>query len=301
MIRQLVAPVKSKLNLSRLAGLRDYLIYALLVMILFALIARLDGLIPYESAVMHLAGLMLIALLAGMLQVWILGDQLLTKKAIWVKSLAIVGGNLLGMIAFIIASRAISFSNLPEIYRYAYLPALLTYTLPWLWLHSVLNVAGVPRISYSPMMFDSLKDMVAEIHFVNEARGIRWVFEDDFYELDASGTYQMRTYTPDGVKTYPLGTLFKGALSLHNHNLSPQQPIHFKYRDEEQKERAYGWQFYHYPYWFWPARQVAMNPEQKIKTNDLRFRRITAEERMQSTQNLHKNFKVATIYVKRTK
>lgn len=301
-MRPLVAPLKNKLNGYRWPGIREYLIYTLLFAALFALLARIDHWLPNGNVLMHLAMLLLIVLLAGTLHVWLLSEKLLRDKPDWVKTFVTFGGNLLGIFFFVLASRQASWQHLSPAYQWAFLPALLIFSFPWVWLLTVLALANVPRLAYAPLTFKSLKDVLAEYHFAeDDTQGIRWAFEEDFQEVDASGFYYLRTHTPLEVGRLQLAMLFKGALSLNNHNLHPQRPIHFVYHNETAGQGFYGWQFYHRPYWFWPQRRVALDPNKTLQANRLRFRRITPEERAQADRKLPKNFKVAIIYIKRSK
>lgn len=298
-MRQLVAPLQGKVKVLPLTGAREYLAYFLMMAGIFVGIALLDNLLArWEvSAPYHLIILLVVVLLTGSLTVWMLHQKLLSNTTAWEKAFIIIGANLLGVLFFILASREARFGEMNSVYLWAYLPALLLFSFPWILYRAVLAIAGVPRLRYAPFVFESLKDILAEYRFAEDnSRGIRWVFLDDFFELDASGNYTVRTHVPLDIRNIQLGLLFKGMLSLHNHNLLPQRPIHF-----HEKDKFYGWEFSKRPYWFWPSRDVALDPYRTIKRNRVRFWRVSEEERSRSTENLTQKFRASTIYVTRTK
>ncbi|MCB9267552.1 MAG: hypothetical protein H6558_21215 [Lewinellaceae bacterium] len=297
-MRQLVAPLTRRITYLFLPKVRVYLLYALFFLLAFRALAFLDNRLAFGAGQFtpRLAILAGLALLLGAVNAWWIDRKMLQGRSAAIKTAVTFGANLLGIALFILASRYVSFREFSDPYRWLFLPSLLLFALPWLYVLAVKAIAGVPRLRYAPYVFESLKDVLAEYRFAeDEDRGIRWVFEGNFFEINASGTYRLQTHLPLDARQTQLGPLFKGVLSLHNHNLVPQRPIHFHVQ-----EGFYGWEFHHCPYWFWPARRRALDPHWTLKRNGIRFRRVSEEERLKSTNKLTAKFRAGTIYVTRS-
>lgn len=296
-MRQLVAPLRSRLSIFLGARVRVFLPYAIFVVFAFVSLAILDNRLQTIKFVWHLVILLLLSLLYGVLNAWLLERKLFKDKSAIYKSLLTLLANFLGLLFFIRIAKSVGFWDISLMYQWVYLPALIMFSFPWLFYQSILAILRVPRLHYAPYTFESLKDVLAEYHFAElRDRGIRWVFEEDFDEVEPADNYRIRTHLPQEFKNIELGMLFKGVLSFHNHNLLPQRPIHF-YADNE----FYGWTFEHCPYWFLPNYRRAVDPLRSIKKCHLRFRRISEEERSKSTTKLTRKFRAATIYITRSK
>lgn len=292
-MRSIIAPLRSKLNPLRLAVVRQYLMYGMITLITFAAVAMLDRSLTELPAIWHLLVLTLLAAGLGGLNLWLLLTRLLTEKSTAAKTWILIVSNLAGIGVFALISPSVSWQAADPLYVRVLLPALLFFLFPWSFYQALRYWLAIPPLWYQPVEVQSLKDIVAEIRFAeNQQRGIKWVLEDDFYELDTSGVYVQNTFTPEGVGEIELFRLFKGFLSLHNHSLQPQNSVDFKQA---------GWQFYHCPSRWRPGRKRAMNPSKTLRQNHLRFWKVSKKERARSKLDLSDGFEAATIYIRRTK
>lgn len=296
-MRQLFAPILSKIRSAIWRpAIRPYIVYALFMAIVFAGIARLDhSFFQTIPAAAHVALLMLLAFILGILFLRYALEKYFAGPRPGIKTLLVAGGNYWGIAFYYIICRKLGIQDQLQVYTFAYAPALLAFSLPWLFVLTVQALADVPALRYAPLIVGHLRDVIAEHRWAdNRDKGIRWVFEDGFTEVSSSGKYDFRTYTPFEVEGMEIETLFKGLLSLHNHNLSPARPILF-----ETADGPYGWHFQHCPYWFLPGFRCAISPLRTVKKNGLRFRKITEEERSRSKEKLSPRFRVATLYISR--
>lgn len=299
MIRQMSASWRSRLNVHRHPIVRRYVPLLLLATILFALVALADLKVNNWGWTVptHLAVLVAIGLVMGILLTWLFDTKIFQDQGLWQRTLLLFIFVLLGIFVFITISPHVGLNGIEDAYKWIYVPSLLLILLPWSFWQAVVAIANVPLLRYTPFVFESLKDVIAAFRFAeDETRGIRWVFEDDFEEVDLSGSYSFRTFTPKDVKVLSLGQLLKGVLSLHNITERPQKPIHFKSGDE-----FYGWEFHHYPYWFWPSRKRYLSPEKTLRKLGIHFKRVSEEVRARSVVKLVPKFRAASIYVTRLK
>lgn len=296
MIRSIVAPVRNRLNFRRWPLVRKLLPLFVMSVVLFGLLAFLDARLVRLSTIPHLSVLLAVSLLFGALLAWILEKKLFTESTLTVRSLLLLGLVVIGIGVFIFISPRIGRAGSAPLYVWVFVPSLLLVAFPWFFWRAVTALANVPQLRFRPFVFESLKDVIAAIRFAeDETRGIRWVFEGDFYEMDPSGNYSFRTFLPKDARELPLWQLFKGVFSLHNITECPQQPI-----DLRAGQAFYGWEFYHYPFWWWPLRKRFLNPYQTVKKCGVRYRMITKEERARSVVKLVPRFKAGTIYVIRS-
>jgi|GEM_PF-2129158 len=297
MIRNIVAPLRSRLNIRRHPIVRKYIPLLLLATILFAAVALLDSRLANLRVTIHLAVLVFIALAMGSLVTWLFDKKVFQDQTILQRTMLLLIVVLWGVFIFTVISPHIGRTGSKQVYLELYMPSLLLFLLPWFYWRAVTALANVPQLRYAPLVFESLKDVIAAFRFAeDETKGIRWVFEDDFQEVDPSGLYAFRTFTPKDVKDLNLGQLFKGVISLHNITECPQKPIDFKSGND-----FYGWEFYHYPYWFWPQRKRYLSPVKALRKLGVRFKRVSEEERAKSIVKLVPKFRAATIYVNRSK
>lgn len=315
MLRSIVAPIRTRLNPLRYPVVRQYLPLLLLTSVLFVALALLDKKLPDAQlkVVAHFAWLFCISLAFGVLLAWLFEKKIFQNRSTAQRSLLVLAVVIWGMVLFF----ALTQKNL--VYQRLYLPTLGLVSFPWFCWRAIQAVAGVPQLRFAPFVFDSLKDVVAAFRFAeNAALGIRWVFESDFFEVDVSGNYIFRTFVPNDVRDQPLGQLFKGVISLHNITEVPQKPIDFQISKTPQKsdnlsdtpqkpavsqrdKNFYGWEFYDYPYWWWPQRKRFLDPYKSIRKNGMRFWRISEEERLKSVVKLLPKFRAARVYVRRSK
>ncbi|NUO01625.1 MAG: hypothetical protein HUU01_13545 [Saprospiraceae bacterium] len=299
MIRQITAPLRAKLNIRQHPLFRKYFPLLLMAAVSFGILALLDAWLNKKSfgPVAHLCALSALALLLGVLLSWLFEKKILQDHSLLQRSVLLTFAVILGILLFVYISPKAGWKFIEPVYLYVYLPALLLTLLPWVFWRAVVALASVPLLRYTPFVFESLKDVIAAIRFAeNEKIGIRWVFEGDFTEVDPSGRYVFRTFTPADLKEISLAQLFKGALSLHNITECPQMPVDFK-----SGSAFYGWEFYDYPYFFRPGRKRYLNPHKSVKKQRLHFRRISEEERARSAIKLVPKFRAGSIYVIRSK
>lgn len=297
-MRQLFGPILTMIRSTIWRpAFRPYIVYALFMAIVFAGMARLDHRFFRDMAPLwHLTVLMALAALLGVLFI----AFALSRYFPGLKSLAqtwlIVGGNAWGLLFFALASPKIGTNLTSPLYVSVLLPALFSFSLPWIFLCAVRAIAAIPALRYLPLVIEHLRDVMAEIRWAeNKDKGVRWVFEDDFMEVSSNGCYQFQTYTPHKVEENSLEYLFKALLSLHNHNLNPLRPIIF-----ETKDGLYGWEFHTPRAWPRTSERRALDPFKTLKKNGLRFRNISEEERLKSKEKLSRRFRVATIFITRT-
>ena len=292
-MKSIIAPLRAKFNPFQTTFVRQYMIYGMIALFTFMGIAMLDRLLAELPAIWHLLSLLASVIGLGGLHVWLLRTRLLTEKSTAAKTWLLIVFNLAGIIMFAILSPALGWQASDPFYTRIILPALLSFMFSWLFYQTLICWLAIPPLRYQPVEVKSLKDVVAEIRFAeNKQRGIKWVFEDDFYDMHPSGTYVQNTFTPEKVGEMVLFRLFKGFLSLHNCNLKPENPISFQQA---------GWQFYHCSNLWQPGRKRAMNPSQTLRGNSLKFLKISDQERTRSRLDLPAGFEVATIYIRRTK
>jgi len=298
-MKTIASPITAKLTATvQRKGVREYLLYGGLLILLFSGLALLDNRLARREVALHLALFVSLLLLLGSLHGWLLERKwffphLTTRR----KALLTLGAALLGALFFALFSRQVQIGEPNPLYAQIFLPAVLLFVLPWTMYRSILAIAAVPPLRYAPVYFDSLKDVLAEVRWTeDDSRGVKWVFLDDFQEADASGTYVFRTHTPHDVRKQELQFLFKSMLSLHNHNVHPRRPLHFM-----EHGGAYGWRFHHLPFGWRLGRQRALDPGRTLQQNGVRFRRLSRTERERAGTKLHPKFKVATIYITRTK
>ncbi|MEM9886186.1 MAG: TssN family type VI secretion system protein [Bacteroidota bacterium] len=265
--------------------------YAVLWVVVFVLLAFADRLLKDTAAQVHLMGLMILVILLGVLNWWLLHKKMLVEESEGVKSFVTILTTLVGVLLFFLFSKGQEdftyYSNL-------YLPAFSLFALPWFFMLAYQAHLKVPAWRYSPIEVESLGEWVGKISFAaDQSRGIRWIFGDDFHQHDASGMYSFRTLTPLNVKDYKVEDLFGGLLAFHNYNMRPQEPIKF--------ENAQ-WQFHQYSPWFFPKGRRMMNPKWTLAQNGLYFKRLSAKEHLEMQNirdDLPKDFKYTTIYVRR--
>lgn len=299
MFRRYFGPMLSKLNPRKHPVVRKYLLVVIIAIGAFSLIVFADRLIDrfQSDALLHLSFLLATCLVTGTLLAWIFEKKIFITLNIIQKSLLLCLCVLIGIGMFIILCPKISWFGGEPVYRNVYLPCLVLTLTPWYFLRAVCAVAAIPLLRYKAFVFESLKDVIAAIRFAeDETKGIRWVFEQGFYEVHPEGKYPFRTFLPKDAKGLNLSQLFKGVISLHNITEFPQNPINF-----QKGQEFCGWEFYHYPYWFWPSRKRFLNPCKPIDKQGIKFHRISDEEREKSTVKLVPKFKAGTIYVIRSK
>jgi hypothetical protein len=294
MLQQILNPFYSQLNVLRHPVVVRYLVLLILAIALFGCITWID-LFLYKSGYsvpIHLAALVGIVLLLGLLLIWFLQRKMFMDYSNIHQSCLVVGIISIGMVVFAIVS-----PHWNEIsYVTVYWPSLVLIGLPWFALSTIIELAGVPQLRFKLYVFDSLKDVIGAVDFTDELMGISWVFKDDFYEVDPSGIYQFRTFLPKDLKEHSLGKLFKCVISLHNINKHPEKPIHFMEDNE-----VYGWEFYDYPYWFWPQRKRYLDPQKLMKPSRFLFQKISEHQRVKLQTKLSPEFKATTIFITRSK
>lgn len=289
MLKQLIAPLTSRLNIRNHPAVRQYLSLVLLTTVLFAALALVDTLLP-KDVVTHFVLLLALSLVFGTLLAWLFEKKIFQQYRLMQRSLLLTAVVVWGMVLFAM----ISHGSKPE-YQQVFLPTLTLVALPWFFWRAVRAAASVPQLRFAPFVFESLKDVIAAKRFAeNESIGIRWSFADDFYELDPSGVYIFRTFCPKDLKNLELGYFFKCVISLHNITEWPQTPINFKSGQE-----FYGWEFYDYPYWWWPGRKRYLSPFKVISKSRIRFWRVSEDERAKSAVKLVPKFRAARVHVTR--
>lgn len=298
-MRQLFSPILAKIRATIWRpAIRPYIVYALFMAILFIGIAKLDARFFQKMNVhWHLSLFILLAATLGALFIAFTLSKYFPNLKIGAKTGLIIGSNLWGMLFFALASPKIGWQKSSPLYLQVFLPALLSFSLPWLFLCAIRAIASIPSLRYLPLIIEHLRDVMAEIRFAeNKDVGIKWIFEENFFEVSSSGNYSFQTYTPYKVETdFTLEYLFKALLSLHNHNINPMRPIVF-----ETKEGLHGWEFHTPRRWRWLGQRRALDPFKTLKNNRLRFRRVSEEERRKSKEKLSPRFRVATIYITRS-
>lgn len=297
MVRQLIAPVYKRLNLLRHPAVLPYLAAGLIATFTFGLLARFDQYLSTLTAVWHLSALLATATGFGILLSCLLERNFFPVQHPVRQSLFLLTVVAWGMVVFALLSPYLGWHKSETIYLKVYWPALGVAALPWFFGSAVKALAEVPQLRFAPFAFDSLKDVIAAICFAeDETKGIRWVFENDFYEVESSGSYDFRTFLPKDLKQHTLAKLFKSVISLHNITECPQQPIDFKNGKD-----AYGWAFYDYPYWFWRQRRRYLDPDKFMRRGRFHFRKLSERERARSVVKLVPGFRAASIYVTRIK
>jgi hypothetical protein len=299
-MKQLSGIIKGKVFGFIRPAVREYIMYFMFLAVSFGLLIVLDGLLWKFSIPFRMAVLLVLVILFGVLHVWLMRTRYLKNKSITIKSVFTLLGNLFGIIIFATIPRqghVLTGSPLEfNLFQWGYLAYLLLFSLPWFFKLAIEAFSSIPRLKYEPIQIRSLKDVIAEQRWTeNELRGIKWVF-DEGLEDDKLTYYHLRTFTPKEVREIKLERLFKGLLSLHNHNLFPQRPMKFRYAGGN-----YGWEFYHNPYWLFPKFRRALDPAKTLRESRLKFWSPTREEREGSTVKLLPKFKTTTIYIKRSK
>lgn len=295
-MRQLFGPILTKIRATIWQpAIRPYIVYALFMAVTFAGMARLDyRFFQRMDARWHLCLLISLAITLGILFIVFALPKHFPNLKSAAKTWLVIGGNAWGLLFFAVASPKVGWQNASPLYVQVFLPALISFSLPWLFWCAICAITVIPALRYLPLQVEHLRDVMAELRWAeNKDKGIRWVFKDDFKEVSSSGQYHFQTYTPHKVEGNALEHLFKALLSLHNHNLNPLRPIVF-----ETKEGLYGWEF-HTPC-RWSGQKRALNPFKTLKDNRLQFRPITKEEQPKSKENLSPRFRVATIYITRS-
>lgn len=294
MISTVFAPVKNRIRAAITPMVARVGVIFVLTIALFILLILVDSRLHDVSVQMHLTVLLTSSLLSGLLWYWLLLTRWFQTVAIKYRYVAMVLCWCAGMLVF--AWRSPGWNDSARLYTHVYWPSLTVFIFPWLFSTTIDIIARVPPLRFKPVVFDSLKDVIAAILFTeDETKGIEWIFEPDFYELDESGVYQFKTFLPKNLKEYPLSYLFKSVISLHNITVNPQKPIHFLQQGE-----PFGWEFYDYPYWFWPSRRRYLNPSKLMYPSRFKFIKLTAAQRARSSAKLVPGFRAAVIYVTRS-
>lgn len=283
-ITSLLPKIKLKSHPMLLQGL----LYVGLWAGLFFIVAYLDSYLKGWSSQEHLLVLLVVVLLLGIINEWLLRKKLLVNISDLIKTgLTFLGVFLVALLFFI------KHRPLDTAYLELYLPVLSFFMLPWVLGLTFRAHLTIPALKYKPTKVADLQASVGKYDFrQNPNKGIRWVFGDDFTQADESGMYHFRTFTPMKVEDILLADLFEGLLVYHNINRNPEQPIDFN---------GVGWEFCHHSALFFPVGAKALNPEKSIAQNGLRFRKPSAKERAKMPSNLSDTFKYTTIYIKRVR
>ncbi|HOY05725.1 MAG TPA: hypothetical protein PLO67_10015 [Saprospiraceae bacterium] len=295
MMARLFAPLQSRFNVRNHPVVRKVLLPLFVVSALFALLAGMDARISDDPSriVFHFRAVAAMAFLAGLLLAWLFEARWWQGYSVARKNLLLAGSVLWGICLFCLISPRVGWQNTAPGYLGMYLPLLLTAGIPWFFWRTVCSLAAIPQLRYAPYRFDSIQDAIATVDWSQNLQvGIRWVFIDDFSEVSPDGIYTFRTFTPNTLKTIPLGHLFKALLGLHNIQTRAQTPILFQ---------EYGWEFYNYPYWFWPRRKRYLDPYKIMRKLRVRYPVVSKLERQRASFPLHRRFRSATIYVTRSK
>lgn len=270
-------------------GVQSALIYFFAAIILFLLLATASRFLSALDTRLHLLLFMAAAVLLGLVNAWLLDKKLYAGFPDWLKAGLGLAANLLGAVIFIFFSSG----SLTDFHLPLFIPALMLFSLPWFFGAALRAILAIPALEYQPLCIGGLKDIVAEINWAeDESRGIVWQFEN-LEEMAAGGQYWIRTHTPYRVEDMTLKDLFKGLLSLHNHNLNPGQPIHFR-----EGSQLHGWRFYCQRGWLFRARPKPLDPERTLARNGIRFRLLPRNEREEMKnlrKGLHKNFRTVKI------
>ncbi len=293
-MKALLSPIIHRLSFLNNEGVRKAIVYFLIIMSLFLAIVFVDSKLITFNSLLHLALLLTIVLLAGILNNWLLNRFIYNEIPEWLKAIMTLSANLVGAVLFMIISPNSTISY----YSTLFLPAMIFFSLPLFFMITIKAILGIPSLEYLPLKIKNLKDIVAEINWAeDETKGIVWEFEN-LTEMESDHQYWIRTHTPFSVNDIKLKDLFKCLLSLHNHNLSPGLPIHFENGDE-----YYGWRFFYQTnYIFWKKLRP-LNPEVTIKKNGINFHRLSRKEREEMEnlrKDLSKKFRTTKIFVIRT-
>ncbi len=290
MIRQIMAPISAKLNIRQHPLVQQYLTSLLVMVVLFGALAffdiQLNKKIPEVGIMPHFLILGSLALLFGILLCWLFEKKLFQDFALAQRSGLLVLTVILGILLFAFISLK-GEREIPAVYLRVYIPTLILMLLPWVFRHTLLALVSVPLLRFRPYVFESLQDAIATINFgVDKTRGIRWIFEDDFTEVDPSGCYSFKLLNPppDILQAVSLAHLFKATFAEHNIARCPNEPIQF-----ESEDKFYGWVFYDYPHRFRPELKRYLDPSKSIKELRLPLRRAS------------KVVRASTIYVTRLK
>lgn len=275
-------------------GAQQTLVYFLAIFILFSLLAAADRLlVRFDDHRVHLYMMMASVVLLGTVNVWILNQPRYGNVPAWMRGLLTISANVVGATIFLL----ISWKTAKPYYDDLIFPALLLFALPWFFSAALKGWLAIPSLDYVPLKVYDLRDIIGELNWgEDENRGIIWAFEN-LSEMEAQGSYRVRTHTPHAVLDIPLERLFKGLLSLHNHNLCPEQPISF-----ESRNQVFGWRFFaRKSFLFWKWRKP-LDPRKTFRQNVIRFRLLSKTERQQ-VANLRKQlspkFKTTHVYIVR--
>lgn len=292
MIRQLIAPIFARLNLLRYPVVLPYLIIGVSAAFIFGLLGMFDRYLTTLEVLMHLSVLVIAGLIIGMLFLWVFEKKLFADRRVLVRSWILITTIIWGMVIFALTSPFIGWRNSRPVYLSVYWPALLVAALPWFFWRAVIALTGVPQLRFTPLVFDSLKDVLGSVRFTEGDKGIRWKYLPDPTTLDDTGQYIYKTFLPKNPQDYTLAHLFKSIISFHNITDHPEKPIIFK---------NFAWEFYYFPYWFWPLRKRYLNPAKSLQPERFRFIKVPKEERERSQAELPPDFRAATIYITRSK
>lgn len=295
-------------------AVRQGMTYFIAALIFFALLITANRFFDGMEIRPHLYCFMAVVLIVGTVNWWILERPIYNNLPLWAKASMTLSANFLGGVFFM------SFLTNSQV-GLVLLPALLLFSLPWFFVAAYGALMTIPALQYHPIQVLNLRDIAGEINWAeNEERGIIWEFEQ-LAEMETETPYGVRTHTPHNVMDMRLKELFKGLLSLHNHNISPGRPIHFKEQRivrqiasetnvggsaqskvVEHVEVPLGWRFFHQKnYYLWQSWQP-LDPEKTLCQNGVRFIPLSKEERAAITnlrKGLSPKFKTTKIFIER--
>lgn len=292
MIRQLIAPIFARLNLLRHPVVLPYLVISVSAAFAFGFLEMFDRYLTTLEVFIHLIILVGAGLIIGLLFLWVFEKKLFAGRSVRVRSWILITTIIWGMVIFALTSPFIGWRNSRLVYLLVYWPGLLVAAVPWFFWRAVIAMALVPQRRFTPLVFDSVKDVLGSVRFTEGDKGIRWKYKPDPTTLDDSGQYIYKTFLPKNTHEYTLAHLFKSIISFHNITDHPEKPIIFK---------DYAWEFYDFPYLFWPLRKRYLNPAKSLQPERFRFIKVPKEERERSQAELPPDFRAATIYITRSK
>ncbi len=269
--------------------------------LLFGLLGLIDNYLVDIHPFWHVMILCFCLLSVGIIAIILLENTFFQSNSEGINAFWLIVANVIGVIVFVLVSASVQFFEAELYYAKLYLPCLFCLPLPWFYQVAFKHVKSIPSLSYAPFRIDTLSDIIGTYYFTNAKKRIIWIFEGDYPEFKTSGDYHFRTFSPTNLKVEleKMGDLFKGVLSLHNHNVHPDRPILIQHG-----EGVFEWELEHCPHILFPRFRKSMDMEGSIRQNELKFRRplslstsISQNRRKNPIQ--HSTYRVATIYVKR--
>lgn len=265
----------SKIGFLKSEGFKKGLLYLAGIIISFGSLSLITRRIARYDLIDQLTLLLGGVLLIGILHVILLRKVLEDHFPVWMEIFICLAGNLLGVVLFI------QFNTLPlnKAAGSLYLFSLLFFSFPFFIVLAFNAMTNIPKLSFTPVSFEQLKDIVGKYDFgEDQSKGVIWTFEN-FQSNDESGPYWVRTHVPYHTDKIALKDLFKGLLSLHNHNLSPEHPIPM-----ENESGLIGWRFFYQSNFMGWKTKRPLNPNKSLKANGVPFKKLNKAERLEGVR-----------------